>query len=72
MVPLRALHELSIVITGAYRVRHNYRLGARIYEYRWPCGCSASGNDSAMLDVNYCAPHRELLMVYPRTAYELQ
>jgi hypothetical protein len=68
----RALHELSIVIPGKYRVRHNYHLHKRVYEYRWPCGCSGSGNDSTALDVHYCASHHDLLMLYPKTAYDFK
>jgi hypothetical protein len=33
----------------------------RVLEYRWPCGCKASGVDDAALDVTCCRLHADLL-----------
>jgi hypothetical protein len=38
-------------------VIHTYSLHHRIREYRWPCGCRATGNDPRFLDVRYCRTH---------------
>jgi hypothetical protein len=65
----RALHELRLVIPGPHRARHGYELHKRIYEYAWPCGCSASGHDLMALEVRFCLSHQDVLTGYDHDAH---
>jgi len=53
----RALSDLKLVLSRHCQIILTFTENTKAYEYRWSCGCRATGSDNESLDAVCCKVH---------------